>query len=157
MNMKIKVRCFKVLLWTKKIFITIALKFVVCKFKRTHALLMGIWISTTSDRIKRWIFENIKRTVLDHNNCFSYFLLFWSNLFNYFSLSSIFGEFQIYGFIFCRHDLNNEGIILVFTKATRFFRRILSNIIERFLIRKPSLCLSLSFLNIMLEIRPRFS
>ena len=155
--MKIKIRCFKMLLWTKKKIITIPLTFVVYKFKRSAAPSMGIWISTTSDRIKVRIFANIQGTIFDHSTCSSYFLLFWSNLFNYFSLSSIFGEFQIYGFIFCRHDLNNEGIILVFTKATRFFRRILSNIIERFLIRKPSLCLSLSFLNIMLEIRPRFS
>ena len=55
-NMKIKIRCFKVLLWQKKI-ITPPLKFVVYKFERSAAPLMGSWICTTSDRTERWTFR----------------------------------------------------------------------------------------------------
>ena len=82
----------------KKIII-IPLKFVVYKFERSAAPLMGIWISNTSDRIRRWTFCKYSRDSTWSWTCSSCFLLFWSNLFNYSSLSSIFGKFQIFWFI----------------------------------------------------------
>ena len=61
MNMKLKGRYFKVILGTKKKNIAIPLKFVVYKLERSAAPLMGNWISTTSDRIKRWTFCKYSR------------------------------------------------------------------------------------------------
>ena len=51
----IKIWCFKMLLQTKKI-ITTPLEFVVYRFERDATPWMGIWISATSDRIKRRTF-----------------------------------------------------------------------------------------------------
>ena len=60
-NMKIKFRCFKALLWTKKKIITTPLTFVFYEFERSATPMIGISISTTSDRIKRWTFYKYSR------------------------------------------------------------------------------------------------
>ena len=137
MNMKIQMRCFKVTLNEKNHHCTI--KIYRLQTWKKRSTLDWVWICTTSDRIKGWTFANfIQGAVLDHITCFSYSLTFWGNLFNYFSLPSIFGKFQIYWFIFCRHDYNNDGMMF-FTRVSIFMlwiayflhrKRVLTNTIS---------------------------
>ena len=91
MNMKMKIRCLKVLLWTKKN-ITTALEFVVYKFERSAAPLMGIWICIISDKINRWTFSKFYSrgsASSSNSSLLNYFFIFniWevSNLLIYFS------------------------------------------------------------------------
>ena len=51
-----KIKCEKKLLWTKKNHHHTIKIFILYKFQRSPAPLMGTWICTTSDKIKRWAF-----------------------------------------------------------------------------------------------------
>ena len=80
--MKIKISCFKVLLWMKK---TSSLHQMVYKFERRPTPLMGIRTFTTSDRIKQW---NFCKFHLSGGAC----NIFYSSLYIYVKNSIIFEQ-----------------------------------------------------------------
>ena len=92
MKMKIKIRCFKVLLWMKKnhynkIFITY-------KSERSSAPFTGIWTCTTSELSCKLFPNLIQGRALDHNTCSNCPLLFRSDLFNYVLYLRYLGSFK---------------------------------------------------------------
>ena len=88
-NLKIKFRSFKVLLWPKRNHhSTIKICCLQIRKKRWWEFEYVLHLTEQSDEL----FANfIQEAVLDRSACSSHSLLFWSNLFNYFSFCLIFG------------------------------------------------------------------
>ena len=103
------------LFWTKKNHYTIKI-FTVYKFQRSPAPLMGIWICTTAERMKRWAFRKFHSgEALDRSNCSSYSVLFWNNLTIFFLFDTVwkvskYGVFS--GLYFSAFGLNTERYFL---------------------------------------------
>ena len=161
MNMKIKIRCFKVLLWKKKIII-ITLTFVVYKYERSAAPLMGMWISTTSEKNKEVNFLQILKgqnltivLILVIFFCFEAICLiiflyqfiyqFYQSIDSFFIGKTKWRSNIFYARLYIYLVNNNFytdnlylGTRSVFTKTTQFtiFCRILFHIITRFFNKK---------------------